>query len=157
MVTTVPRAKIIKWDTFQGRIQTSFLVIDFHFMIFCSRHNFHHSKCKRKFIQWNCPLYDFVPGHNSYCSKWKAKFHKVKAGRQTFAESVAKHTPNSKPTPRGRDGDSTDGLISVTPPCNGPWIHLPTSGFQGANASGHTLLQLQQRLQETWVLHCLRR
>ena len=31
-------------------------------MIFCSRHSFYHSKCKRKFIKWRCPLYDFVLG-----------------------------------------------------------------------------------------------
>ena len=57
-------------------------------------------------------------GHSFYCSKWKTKFHKVKTGHRTFAESVVKHTPNSKLTPRGRNRDSMGGLISVTPPCN---------------------------------------
>ena len=66
------------------------------------------------------------------CSKRTANFHKVETGHQTLAGSVAKHTQISKLRPRGRDGDSTDGLISVTPPCNGPWVHLPTSGLQGA-------------------------
>ena len=70
--------------------------------------------------------------HSFYCSKRKTKFHKVETGRQTFAESVGKHTLNSKLKPQGRDGDSTDGLISVRPPRNGPWIQLPTSGLQGA-------------------------
>ena len=139
--------------------------------------------------------------HSFYCSKRKTKFHKVETGRQTLAESVGKHTPNSKLKPQGRDGDSTDGLISVRPPRNGPWIQLPTSGLQGAwifsgtrvfewgglpteglmnqndeddrsfmpswerkacMASGSStcwriLLQLQRRLQETWVLHCPQR
>ena len=79
------------------------------------------------------PLYDFVLGHSCYCSKRTTNFHKVEAGHQTFAGSVAKHSQNSKLKPRGRDGDSTDGLISATPLCNGPsWVHLPTSGLQGA-------------------------
>ena len=56
--------------------------------------------------------------HSFYCSKWRTKFHKVKTGHRTFAESVVKHTPNSKLTPRGRKCDSMGGLISVTPPCN---------------------------------------
>ena len=53
----------------------------------------------------------FCWGHSFYCSEWKTKFHKVETGHQTFAESVVKHTANSKLKPRGRDGDSTDGVI----------------------------------------------
>ena len=57
-------------------------------------------------------------GHSFYCSKWRTKFHNVKTGHRTFAESVVKHIPNSKLTPRGRKCDSMGGPISVTPPCN---------------------------------------
>jgi len=53
----------------------------------------------------------FCWGHSFYCSKRKAKFHKVETGHQTFAESVVKHAANSKLKPRSRDDDSTDGVI----------------------------------------------
>ena len=55
----------------------------------------------------------FCWGHSFYRSKWKTKFHKVETGHQTFAESVVKRAANSKLKPQGRDGDSTDGAISV--------------------------------------------
>ena len=80
----------------------------------------------------------FCWGHSFYRSEWKTKFHKVETGQPTFAESVVKHTTNSKLKPRGRDGDSTDGVISVTPPCNEHWIQF-TLNKQGKDALPHLL------------------